>query len=122
MNVVNASWIAVADPEGYVRRVLAREADDIPAALIDAFPWRQERDLSLVDLRVDEDMVARHDRIPLHRQRRDGFIERISAGEPIPPLIALGADRFLVDGYARIRALRRLGIGRASSIVQLICP
>jgi hypothetical protein len=114
-----ASWMTVADPESYVRRVLAREADDIPVALIDAFAWRQHHDLSLADLRVDENMVARHDRIPLHLERRDGFMERISAAEPIPPLIALGADRFLVDGYARIRALRRLGISHASVLVQV---
>jgi hypothetical protein len=48
-----------------------------------------------------------------------GFMERISAAEPIPPLIALGTDRLLVDGYARIRALRRLGISHASVLVQV---
>jgi hypothetical protein len=117
--ITKAHWTTVADPETYVRQVLVREADDIPAALIDVLPWRQQYDLSLVDLSVDEEMVSRHDRTPLHLRRRDGFIERISAGESLPPLIALGADRFLVDGYARIRALRRLGIAAASVLVQL---
>lgn len=40
-------------------------------------------------------------------------MERISAAEPIPPLIALGTDRLLVDGYAR------LGISHASVLLQV---
>ncbi|MGI8869808.1 MAG: hypothetical protein ACR2F6_13415 [Mycobacteriales bacterium] len=32
------------------------------------------------------------------------------------------ADRYLVDGYARISALRHLGSTRASAIVQTVPP
>lgn len=109
-----AFWKTIEDPESYVRHVLAHEAGDIPAELIDAFPWALQPGLLIADLRVDEEMVRRHDATPQHQQRREGFIRLITQGDPLLPLIALGPDRFLVDDYARIPALRHLGISTAS--------
>jgi hypothetical protein len=110
----------MGDVDQYVRTILAHEADDIPQSLIDRFPWCQQFDVDLAALDVDEGMVRRHDRQSVHLRRRDGFLERIRSGEPLPPLIALGGRRRLVDGYARLRALRLLGIASASVCVQAI--
>ena len=63
-------------------------------------------------------MVADHDTSVVHRRRRDGFCGAIREGVQLPPLIAIGPERHLVDGYARLRALRMLAIDRASVIVQ----
>ncbi|NYH92188.1 hypothetical protein [Actinopolymorpha rutila] len=51
-------------------------------------------------------------------RRRDGFVERIRSGVHLPPLIVLGRELKLVDGYARYRALRLLGIGSAQVLRQ----
>ena len=105
-------WLLTEDASAYVMRVLAKEASDIPAAAIARHGWYVD-DVPLEDLRVAEDLIDRHDREAAHVERRDRFEARITAGEAIPPLITLGADLFLVDGYARYRALRRLGVTRA---------
>jgi len=115
-------WRRVDDAGRYVREVLAAEADDIPSGLIDRGRWCQVDGFALVDLTVDEAMVAGHDADATHRHRRDRFVEQMLAGEPIPPLIALGADRFLVDGYARLRAVRLLGESHASVLLQSADP
>lgn len=112
-----AVWKPIADPDAYVRDRLAEEADDIPADLIAAKPWtiaEMRRD----QLRVDTEMIAEHDANPIHCARRDGFVATIRAGDPIPPLIVLGDDRFLVDGYARYRALALLGVDRVMVLCQ----
>lgn len=102
-------WLRPDDPAEYVRGVLKVEAPEIPDALL-AGPWSQIV-LSLSDLRVNEAMVAEHDVNPIHRRRRDDFVDAIKKGVPLPPLIALGVRRDLVDGYARLRAARVLGVG-----------
>lgn len=119
---MQAVWSTVGDVDLYVRRILSHEADDIPQSLIDRRPWWQQFDVALASLEIDEVMVGRHDRQPVHVRRRDGFVERIRSGEPLPPLIALGDHRHLVDGYARLRALRLLDIDSASVCVQAISP
>lgn len=48
-----------------MRVVLAAEADDVPAAPIDAHPWFAD-DLALDAIVVDQEMVARHDADPIH--------------------------------------------------------
>lgn len=68
------------------------------------------------------DLIERHDDEAVHIERRNRFEVRIAAGEAIPPLIALGADLFLVDGYSRYRALRRLGVSRAHVLRQRMTP
>ncbi|MGH7487782.1 MAG: hypothetical protein ACREMY_19595 [bacterium] len=112
-------WRAIAEVDVYVRGVLEREASEIPTVLIESHPWRQVPDLALSDLHVDESMVARHDDTALHQRRRDGFIALVTTGKPLLPLIALGCERHLVDGYARLRALRKLGVDAASVIIQV---
>lgn len=107
----------VDDPAGFAGRVLRAEAPDIPEDKINRQPWAL-RTLRLEQVAVDEAMVALHDDDPVHLQRRDGFVQMARAGEPWPPLIALGVDRFLVDGYARIRALRLLSVGQALVVLQ----
>lgn len=119
---MQAVWSTVGDVEVYVRTVLSHEADDIPPSLIDLGPWQQEFDVRLASLAIDEVMVRWQDRQPAHVRRRDEFVERIRCAEPLPPLIALGDDRHLVDGYARLRALRLLTIDSASVCIQAIRP
>jgi hypothetical protein len=110
-------WETVAEPVAYVRAVLAREAPDIPDGLIEAAPWQQV-EVAISTLDVDEEMVAAHDADTAHLGRRDRVLGRIEAGETLPPLIALGSARRLVDGYARLRALRLLVVERAAVLVQ----
>jgi hypothetical protein len=118
---VDGRWLPIDDPTGYVVRILAKEADDIPPAAITRYVWYVD-DLPLDDLRVADDLIERHDREAVHVERRDTFEARITAGEAIPPLIALGEDLFLVDGYARYRALRRLAVSRAQVLRQRMAP
>ena len=119
---MQAVWSTVGDVEVYVRKILSREANDIPQSLIDRRPWWQQFEVGLVSLEIDEVMVRWQDGLHVHLKRRDGFAERIRSGEPLPPLIALGDDRHLVDGCARLRALRLLDIESASVCVQAISP
>lgn len=118
---MDVRWLPIKDPSALVMRVLAKEADDIPVAAITRYDW-YVGDVPLDDLRVAEDLIERHDRELVHVERRDRFEARIIAGEAIPPLVALGADLFLVDGYARYRALRRLGVPRAHVLRQQVTP
>ncbi|GEM_PF-6698327 len=109
MTAMRVRWQHVADPFAYVLDVLSREAPDIPMDLIARSPWFEDT-VPLSALRPDHEMLARHDHQPEHIQRRDRFLARVRAGAEIPPLTALGADLFLVDGYARYGALKRLQI------------
>jgi hypothetical protein len=107
----------IDDPSAFVVAILAEEASEIPVELVTSHDWFQDTlDLEILD--VNEDLVAVHDADPIHVARRDGFVDRIRAGESIPPLIALGAPLHLVDGYARCRALRSLGVRRAAVLRQ----
>jgi hypothetical protein len=114
---VNVRWKVIDDPSAFVVAILAEEASEIPVELITGHDWFQDT-LNLKILEVNEDIVTMHDADPFHVARRDGFVNRIRAGESIAPLIALGATLHLVDGYARSRALRSLGIRRAAVLRQ----
>lgn len=114
--MVHIRWQQVADPEAYVRAVLRNEAPDIPASKL-AGRWRQT-EIADTALEVDQRMIAEHDANPVHQSRRDTFVALILDGGPIPPLIALGTRHYLVDGYARLRAARRLGVPTVEAIVQ----
>ncbi|GAA5034949.1 hypothetical protein [Actinopolymorpha pittospori] len=107
----------IDDPAAHALATLTEEAPDIPIELITRHDWFQDT-LNLELLDVNEDMVERHDADPIHVARRDGFVARIRADEPIPPLIALGPTLHLVDGYARCRALRSLGVWTAAVLRQ----
>jgi hypothetical protein len=102
----------VSDAATYVHDVLRQDAPEIPSDLYLGRDWIQG-ELELSALAPDQEMIARHDRQQRHVDRRDRFIAAIRSGTEIPPLIVLGPDRKLVDGYARIRALRLLGVERA---------
>lgn len=111
-------WTPIADPAAYVRTILGAEAPDIPPDLITAAPW-VEATLKVDKIQVDARMIASHDRDPVHIRRRDIFMARIRTHEPIPPLIVLGRQYLLVDGYARYRALTSLGIGELCVLHQV---
>lgn len=115
--MVTTRWVEVADPESFARRVLQAEAPEIPAALLEGRSWEQLV-LPITDLTVDESMVAEHDASLVHQQRRDSFQNAIVEGAELPPLIAIKANLQLIDGYARLRALRALSVDHASVVRQ----
>lgn len=106
---MNIKWKMVPDIKEYVKETLAKEADDIPQEKINKAPWYLD-EIKISQLKIDEQMVKEQDNEPLHIQRRDNFIKMIKNEEEILPLIVLGRDLFLVDGYARCRALKQLGV------------
>lgn len=109
-------WLRPASASQFVRDVLRLEAPDIPAPKLDGL-WSQ-RTLAITELSVNEAMVAEHDVDAVHRRRRDGFVSAFRSQDPVPPLIALGPERYLVDGYARLRAARFLGLRELEVLVQ----
>jgi hypothetical protein len=112
------SWKTPENIEEYVRVVLAKEADDIPKKKIDAGTWiLDEVDFELI--KANKDMVTDHDQDSLHIGRKQGFLESFENNIPIYPLILLGTEMYLVDGYARYRALKHLGIKKIKVIKQL---
>lgn len=110
-------WEVVNDPSTYVRSVLDREAPDIPRTRVAECDWFQ-CEVPLSGLRPDREMLERHDNDETHVRRRDRFVELTLAGAPLLPLIALGDGMRLVDGYARYRALRLLGVDQAEVLRQ----
>ncbi|NMB56879.1 hypothetical protein GYA19_03000 [Candidatus Beckwithbacteria bacterium] len=111
-------WASIPNISSYVKQTLAKEASDIPLAKINFYPWHL-LEMPLSSLKVDQDLINRHDKEELHIQRKLNFINMIKKGEAILPLIALGSDYFLIDGYARFRVLRDLGIEKAEIICQI---
>lgn len=112
-------WSLPSDPTKYVKEVLAKEAADIPEEKINQGKWTLA-ELSFNDIQVNEEMIARHDLDPQHIERRNNFIKMIEEEKPILPLIVLGKELFLVDGYARYRALKELGIESVEVVMQVI--
>jgi hypothetical protein len=110
-------WKHVADPDAYVSLTLAREAGDIPRETIVARAW-EVTELPVSNIEVDEGMVQRHDLDETQRARRDGFARAIERGDALLPLIVLGGELRLVDGYARYRACKMLGIERVRVLRQ----
>lgn len=111
------NWNTISDLEKFVKVVLAKETDDIPMDKIDQGKWVLE-EIDLSRLSVDEELISDHDKDPLHIKRRDDFVDLINTGTPIKPLIALDKKMFLVDGYARYRALKKLGFKKAMVLRQ----
>lgn len=110
-------WQPIDDIDNYVMDTLSREAPDIPGHLIDQAPWYVETiDLDMV--KVDQKTIDCHNIQAIHIKRRDDFILSCKSRKPILPLIVLGRDEFLVDGYARYRALRMLNVAQVSVIRQ----
>jgi ParB-like chromosome segregation protein Spo0J len=88
------------------------EAEDIPKELIEKGIWIQE-EINLSEIQIEKSILEEHDNNPIHIKRRDKFIKSIEKGMPILPLIILNCargERYLVDGYARYRALKSIGI------------
>jgi hypothetical protein len=94
-------------------RCNTKEADDIPQSIIHQASWCIET-VSLDKIRVDQKMIDDHNGELVHIKRRDGFIKTINDGRKILPLIVLGKELFLVDGYSRYRALKQLNITHAT--------
>lgn len=117
--MTTARWTQVEDPESFALSVLQEEAPEIPAALLEGQSWEQVT-LPLTDLFIDEAMVATHDAEVVHQQRRDRFRQAIREGVELPPLIAIKSNLRLVDGYARLRALRSLAVEHASVVRQRV--
>lgn len=114
---MRVNWEEITDKEAYVKKTLRVEASDIPMEKINAAEWREE-EVRLSRLKIDRLLIEDQDKVMLHNQRRDKFMEAIRRGEAIKPLIALGRERFLVDGYARYRACVKMGIERARVVFQ----
>ena len=106
---VQVRWAVVPDPQKYVTDVLALEAGDVPVEKTHRGTWVLDKVL-LDDIKIDVHMASEHDSDARHVKRRDDFMASIRAGKEIKPLIVLGADLFLVDGYARYRALKDLTV------------
>ena len=102
-------WAAIPDSGKFVADTLASEARDIPLEKLNQGKWFADT-LSLDEIKVDERMADNHKRDPLHIKRRDRLMALIRAGKEINPLIVLGADLFLVDGYARYSVLKELRV------------
>ena len=110
-------WAAIPNPGKFVTDTLASEAPDIPPEKLNQGKWFADT-LPLDEIQVDQRMADNHKRDPLHIKRRDGLMARIRAGKEINPLIVLGADLFLVDGYARYSALKELRVKHARVLRQ----
>ncbi len=102
-------WKKVLNSNQFVKDVLAKEADDIPEDVISSKNWSIQ-EINITDIKIDSEMVTRHDNTQFHIERRDSFIKSIKDGVEIYPLIVMGEENFLVDGYARFRALKTLDI------------
>jgi ParB-like nuclease domain len=114
------TWIEIKNVKEYVDAMLKWQADDIPKELIDRGTWVQ-RTIQISEVQAEQSMVDDHDNDPIHIKRRDGFIESIQVGAPILPLIILNCDRgekYLVDGYARYRALKEMGVKEVHVLCQ----
>lgn len=110
-------WQRIDDIDKYVVETLSREAPDIPQALIDLAPWCVE--ITTLDMiKVDHMMIDRHNIQSIHIKRSDAFILSCKNKVLPLPLIVLGRDMFLVDGYARYRALRKLDVANVKVIKQ----
>jgi hypothetical protein len=110
-------WKCIDDIYNYVRGTLSQEAPDIPGHLVDQAPWYVET-VDLDEIKVDQEMIDCHDIQAIHIKRRDDFVLSCRSKKPLLPLILLGKDDFLVDGYARYRALRMLNVDQVSVIRQ----
>ncbi len=108
----------MSNPNTFVRETLAAEASDISVEVLTKYKWIAD-ELPIDDLIVDSDLMTRHDDDPIHLERRNSVEARISAGDPILPLIVLGPAMYLVDGYARYRALRRLHVDQVQVLRQV---
>ena len=102
-------WKIPENSDKFVREVLALEADDIPLEKINEGRWIVD-ELSIDEIMVNEEMIQNHNKQKIHINRRDKFIDSINEGKEIYPLIVIGENLFLVDGYARYRALKQLGV------------
>lgn len=115
---MNICWIEIKNINEYVTATLQAEASDIPQELLHKYPWVQEI-ISIHAINTDTEMISNHDSDTVHIKRRDGFVQRIQSGYPMLPLILLHSDRgenYLVDGYARYRALKMIGVKEVSVI------
>jgi len=118
---MNITWIGIKNIPEYIRAMLTWQANDIPKELINRGRWVQEV-IPINEINTEDKMVERHDHDPTHIRRRDSFIDSINSFGPLLPLIVLNCERgekYLVDGYARYRALKKLGVERASVLRQV---
>lgn len=114
------AWITVTDLASFVRRIVDEETPSVDG-LVEGYQRWVQADVSVGELDLDEALIARHDADPLHCARRDRVLQALHAGAELPPLLAVptGERRlWLIDGYARVRALRVMGVDR----VQVVRP
>ena len=119
MAKMDVRWKNVGDPDEFVGGVLSAEAGDIPRQLVTAHGWCLD-DVPLERITVDGVMIERHDHDDIHVQRRDAFIGMMLNGEEVYPLIVMGPNFSLVDGYARYRACKKLGVGKVRVARQIL--
>lgn len=116
---MNARWKNIGDPGGFVSGVLSVEAGDIPQQLVTAHHWYLD-DVPLEQITVDGALIERHDHENIHVWRRDAFIGMILNEEEVHPLIVVGLNSALADGYARYRACKKLGVSTVKVARQIL--
>jgi hypothetical protein len=112
--------MTVTDLAAFVRRIVDEEAPSVEWLIEGHERWVQV-EVPLAELDVDEALIARHDADALHCARRDRVLGALRDGAELPPLLAVPTDErdlWLIDGYARVRALRLMGVDR----VQVVRP
>jgi len=114
---MDINWIEVKNIKSFVLSVLKEEADDIPIDKIQGSEWILS-DININAINVNNSLLRKHDKEKLHLKRRDKFVELIKSEKEIYPLIVLGKDLYLVDGYARYRALKKMGIKKIKVFMQ----
>lgn len=100
------------DPEtikALVLKTLAVEADDIPKEAIESLHW-ELKEISLSKITVDEEMIARHEQDPIHIARAESIEHALKNNVPLPPLIMMYDNHYLVDGYTPYRVFNKLGV------------
>lgn len=100
----------------HVVNTLKLECPEIPSEVYVGKNYSYS-ELNLDHITVDKELIANHNLEPLHINRRDIFIKMINDQKSIMPLIVLAPKNFLIDGYARYRALKHIGIHIAEVIL-----
>lgn len=117
---MHITWIHIRNIKEYIDARHQYEFNDVPKELFDKGEWLQD-EIDIDQIQVDVKLIEIHNGDPVHIDRRDNFINAINAGSPILPLIILNCERgewYLIDGYARYRALRYLGVKSVSVLRQ----
>ena len=93
----------------FVMSHLSKEASDIPEEKIEGMIW-ELKELDIKDITWDNKLAREHETQEVHIHRKEFQKDWMSSGKPVKPLIVMYDNNWLVDGYARLRALKSLCI------------